>query len=519
MIKASRFVQGGFAVLFGLSILSVIARGYVKYPSVGITAILILGTLFTFGMIKLYDYLRRKTIRLSQKKINKIFMLIALGVFILQILSVFALKFEPVSDLSYVNGAAKNFCQSWNKTDLPHDLPLIHINYFARYPNNHALLIVLSLVYSACNHIFGSMPLIVPMILNAIGLNISYIFMYLIAGKIFKDKFTPLFCAIIGAGFSVFYTYTPFFYTDPMSMPFSMGSIYFFLAALDSPKLRTKILQLSASSLLLIAGYKMKGNVIILIPVYILYLIVTCNKERIKNYCKVLCILLAGLIASSAACTAFIDSFDIASQAEAEVAQFPPEHWIMMGLHDRGGFYLDDFWLTNSHPTYETKKEANIAEIKKRISDYGFTGLVKHFAKKISWTWGDGTYFIGYYMKRSIENSKTDMNIFRYIVSKSGAFKIYCSVYQFLLLFMILFSFIDGAVSKKQGCELILKIIICGVYFFFAIWETRSRYLVNFTPVFIITAVYSVKTLSAIIKRSSLSYGRINLDRKLKKAG
>lgn len=87
-----------------------------------------------------------------------------------------------------------------------------------------------------------------------------------------------------------------------------------------------------------------------------------------------------------------------------------------------------------------------------------------------------------------------------------------------MLLFMILFSFINGAMAEKQGKEIFLKIVICGVFFFFLIWETRSRYLVNFSPVFIITAAYSVKAIAAAVKRHFSVNRTINIESKLKNA-
>lgn len=513
MTRLSKGIQGIFALIFGFTIISVIARGYIKYPASQITVVLISGFLFTAGIVWLYGFMREKTMRMTRREINRIFFCIAAAVLIIQVISAFALKFTPISDLGYVDRAARDFCQTWDKADLYNNLPERHNNYFARYTNNQALLVILSLIYWACGKISGSMPLTVPVLINTAGLHISYILMYFIAGKLFKDRFTPLFCAVAGAGFSVFYTYTPYFYTDSMSMPFAMGSMYLFLCGTENPKMKTKIPQLIFSGLLLIAGFKIKGNVIILLPVYLLYLAVTCTKMNRKAYLKTLCILLAGIIASSAVCTAFIKSFDIADESELEEIQFPPEHWVMMGLHDRGGFYINDFWFTVNSGNYEQKKEADINEIKSRITDYGIAGMIKHIAKKVSYTWGDGTYFIGYYLRHCKETS-----IFKSFVAKSDVFMFLCSVYQCMLLFMILFSFINGALSERQGKEIFLKIVICGVYFFFLIWETRSRYLVNFSPMFIITAAYSVKVIAAAVKRRFSVNRRINIESTLKNA-
>lgn len=513
MLKICKTVQGIFAIIFGLTIVSVVIRGYLKYPPVGITLIIICGILFTAGVIWLYNFLKQKTLRMSRKQINKIFFCIAAAVLVFQLISAFVLKYEPTSDLGYVDRAAREFSQTWDKSDLYNNLPERHKDYFVRYTNNQALLVILSIVYSVCQKVIGTMPLIVPVLINTIGLNISFVLLYFIAGKIFRDKFTPLFSAIIGAGFSVFYSYTSFFYTDSMSMPFVMGAIYLFLSGIENKITKKKVLQLICSGLLIAIGYKLKGSVIILVPVFLLYLVITSNKTNLQTYLKAFCILLTGIIVSTSLCSTFINNFNIANENELEETQFPPHHWIMMGLHDRGGFYIDDFWFTINSGNYEDKKEANTAEIKNRISDLGVMGMVKHIAKKVSWTWGDGTYFIGYYFR-----SKVNTNVFKTFITSSTAFKFYCSMYQCMLLFMILISFISGAVSNREGKEIFLKIIICGLYFFFIIWETRSRYLVNFSPIFIITATYSIKTLATSIKTRFTEHKKFNIKTELKNA-
>lgn len=504
MEKICKTVWGIFAVIFGMTIISVIARGYVKYPNVQITAVIIFGVLSTAFTIYLYSRLRHKAHFMTRSQANKIFFCISAAVLVLQLISAFALKFEPINDLKHVNNAAKDFCLTWDQADIYAHLPERHNSYFARYTNNQAILIMLSLVYSLSEKIFSDMPLIVPVLLNTLGLHISFVLIYFIAGKIFKDSFTPLFCSIISAGFTVFYTYTPFFYTDSMSMPFAIGSIYLFLCASEGKMSVKKALQMTASALLLVIGFKIKGSVIILLPAYILYFIATCSKLNKKAYMKAVCVLLSGLTVCFIGVGAFMKGFDIADESELYEEQFPLEHWVMMGLHDRGGFYKKDYLYTKDSGNYDQKKEADIEMIKNRLSEYGITGMAKHLAKKVSYTWGDGTYFIGYYI-----GSSKNPNLLKKFVTDSTLFKFYCCVYQCMFLLMILFSFIAGAISGGKSKDVLLKIIICGVFFFFVIWETRSRYLVNFTPVFIITSVHSIKLIASVIERRFLRVGII----------
>lgn len=518
MLRISKAVQGGFALIFLLVMISAVVRGCIKYSPAAIAFTVVCGMVFTAGVILIYGFLKKKTVRLTRKQIDKIFIVIAAAVLVLQLISAFYLKFIPVSDLGYVDRAARDFCLTWDKSDLYNNLPERHMDYFVRYPNNQALLVILSLVYSLCRNVSGVMPLAAPILLNTIGLNVSFIFLYLISKKISRDKFTPLLCAVIGAGFSVFYTYTPYFYTDSMSMPWVMASIYMFLSGMENKSVKKSVVQLLFSGLFLVIGCKIKGSVIILIPAFLLYLIYFCTKLNRKAYFRSACVLLSGIVIASAASSAFIKSFDLADKQELEEIKFPPTHWVMMGLHDRGGFYLDDYWFTVNSGDYDQKKEANLNEIKKRISDYGLFGMMKHLAKKISWTWGDGTYFIGYYLGLD-KKYGGEATMLKNFVTGNIVFKWYCSVYQFMLLAMITFSFAVGAFSgRTDGKEILLKIIICGVFVFFVIWETRSRYLVNFSPLFIMASASSIKAAYAVLIRRFSDHKTIEIRRSLKNA-
>lgn len=495
MTKISRYIQAVFAVIFGLTILSVIARGYSKYAPWKITVVIISGVIFTAAMVWLYKVLRDKTRGMTTKKMDRIFICISVGVLILQIICAFALKFTPVNDLNYVDTAARAFCQTWDKADLYKGLPEYHMNYFVRYPNNQALLVIVSLIYWVTDNLFGTMPIMVPIMINTIGLYISYVLTYLIAKKIFTDKFTPLFCAIIGAGFTVFYAYVPNFYTDSMSMPFAMTAIYLFLCGIEKESLKSKISMLALSGLTLAIGYKIKGSIIILVPAFILYLILTGNKENRRSYLSITAVFAAAVIASTALCNGFIGSFNITDKKEREQIEFPTTHWVMMGLHDRGGYYENDFYATMNSGDYDHKVEFNLNEIKNRISQYGVMGMVKHIAKKVSYTWGDGTYFSTYYLKKTHGG-----NALKNFIAYSDGYKWYCSAFQCMLLIMLLFSFISGACAKEQGSELLLKLLVCGVYFFFIIWEARSRYLVNFSPIFIMLSAYEIRIFALRLK-------------------
>lgn len=498
MNKAVRIVQGGFALIFAFTIISSAVLGIKKgVPAWAEILLIILSAVCICGLAVLYRIINVKNF--SEKQSDRIFFIIAGAMLIIQLIFAVTLCYKPWSDLGFVDKAARSFCLTWDKKDLYVNLPERHENYFIRYTNNQAILVILSVVYSVCNTVFGKMPYLVPVIFNTIGLNLSVILMYFTAKRIFRNNTVPLFCGILASLFSVFYTYTPFYYTDSMSMPFVMGSVLLFLRGLDSGKKFNSAVQLLLSGVVLIIGYKIKGSVIILIPAFAVYFVVFTRKYNAFKNIRRFSVIMAGCVTACILSGILINSFNISDKEELNQIKFPPSHWVMMGLKGKGNFNSDDFWFTVNSGDYQHKIQANTEEIKKRITDYGIVGMIRNVALKVSWTWWDGTYMIGYYIK------KGSPNWLRWFICRSTVFKACCSLYHSMLLLLILYSFIKGAVSKQFNREILLKIILCGIYFFLVIWESRSRYLVNFTPFFIMLMASAVRDLSYCFKNVHIS--------------
>ena len=195
MNKTIRIVQGGFAAIFGLTIISVIIRGIKENIPIWAEILLIFVSLVSIGgLVILYQKLKAK--KLTEKQSDRIFFIIAGLMLIIQIIFAVILCYKPWSDLGFVDKAARDFCLTWDKKDLYTHLPERHENYFVRYTNNQAILIILSVIYSVCNTVLGKMPYLVPVMINTFGLNISVILMYFTAKKIFRNPTTALFTGI-----------------------------------------------------------------------------------------------------------------------------------------------------------------------------------------------------------------------------------------------------------------------------------------------------------------------------------
>lgn len=492
MIKFGRGFQLGFGILMIFILIACAARGADSYGlRLGLVFIAVGSAAALWAMRRLYKLMAKHFdgSRSSAVKADRIFFITACAMFAVQLYCGYKLTLAPITDLGYTDRAARQYCQSWDISAVYETMPARHNSYFAIYPNNQTLLIFLAFLYKIEYTLTGEMSRALPIFVNALALNLSFVYMYKCAKLIYKGNSSkPLFVGVCGALFSVFYTYVPFYYTDSLSMPFVMAAFYRYLKFSDrlhGGEVNKALPQLALCALYIAAGFEMKGSVIVLLPAFMIFTGLegyTIKHERLIKL---------GLICGLAAATvmfiiffgAITQSFGIANAAEYERYKFPPHHWIMMGMRTRGGYSFRDFYYTLSFETYDEKKAADVTRFMYRLENFGFGGMAFHFFKKAAYTWADGAYLIFYH----IDGGKDSW--LRKFITDSSAFRYMCSLYHFAVLYAVTCGFFKGYEDKSGvNRSWLMRIIFVGVVLFFEIWETRSRYLVNYMPIFIMLA-------------------------------
>ena len=420
---------------------------------------------------------------LTDKHINIVIFSIVGLMLILQVVAGYLIEMEPVTDMNYLNRYAFDFAKTGNYDLIQKDYENGSV-YLVRYPNNLAITFLLSVIYRIGYLILGYIPTFSPVIVNAFAINVSVLFTVLLAKKIFGNRkaLMVLFLCFI---FAPYYTYVPYYYTDSLSMPFCVVSVYLFVCAIKSESKYKKYIMLAISGALMFIGFKLKGSVIILLAVAIIYIVL---KFKLKQILCFTLALVAGFGSIGTVYTVGLNNSGIISEAQYEESQYPVTHWIMMGLKGSGHYNLADSNYTESFPTKQEKQDANIEEIKQRIEDFGFVGLTKHIVKKAVWTWEDGTYFISHHIQNPVRE-----NFVHSFVLTDGEnyllFYIYSCGFQLFLIFMMLLSILKGCFNSKIDILTLFKGIVFAAFIFFIIWETRSRYLYNFTPIFILLSI------------------------------
>lgn len=442
----------------------------------------------------------KKSTPLSDKQATMIIIAGVFVIFLIQLFVGYLLRTYPVTDINYLNRYAHDFAQTGNFDLIQSDYEKGSV-YLIRYPNNLPITILLGFVCRLGYLIFGYIPKFLPVVVNCIAINCGILFTALIAQKLFGNKkafFTLGMCAL----FPPFYTYTAYCYTDSLSLPFVTGGIYFFLLALKSDKKIKPYVFAVICGVIVFLGFKMKATVIFVIIGAIIYGLLKLNIKRFASLSLALIIGFAGIGALYN--TAF-NSLHLATKEQVNESRYPYTHWVMMGLKGKGWYNVSDSNYTASFPDIETKTQANIKEIKNRIEQMGISNLYNHTVEKVVCTWNDGTYFISHHIEKPIKE-----NFLHSIVLDKGKyhfqFSVYSNAFQLMLLFFMLVSIIKGIKNPKPTFTTLLKGLVFAIFIFLIIWETRSRYLYNFTPVFILLSVDGIDYFLHLLKKLKESF-------------
>lgn len=427
---------------------------------------------FAFGLMRLSGC------EITQKQADVCFAFVAVLSLIFITIAVIFLKSSPIRDLLVLDTSARNLAENFSPSSLYLNQPERQ-DYYARYPNNLALLFILTGCYK-----LG----INPIFLSAFAIFATIVLIYLTARLMFSPK-TSLVCGILCVLFPAFFLYVPFYYTDVFSMPFIMLSCYLCILGIE----KNKSWAVWVCGIIICLAMKIKGSAVILLPACIIYFLFRQNREKIISRLKSCLALLAAFSIALSAISAAFSQSGLVSREEYNESKFPYTHWIMMGAGGNGGYSENDVLATSSAGDFDAKSEFTVQELKNRLSELGLGGIIVHYTCKAFRTWCDGSFFInqGY-----LENG--DENFIRSAVLNSKLLYGYMGAVASVILLFICLSFFKGRGKQKedsalQSCSMLIKLAVCGILCFLLIWETRSRYLVSFTPLLILCAADGIE--------------------------
>jgi len=405
--------------------------------------------------------------KLSNKTINYLIILISIIILLLQIFS--SINFKVISnwDFSIVYKEAISFQKYITFSS----------GYFSNYPNNIPLLILLENVFLIFKFFNITNYLEIGNYFNMMMIDLSILFTCLLVNKIY-DKKKVLFTLILYLLLSPIYLYVPIFYTDTITMIFPVLLLYIYNRFISLEDNKKKKILLILFIIIAYIGIELKFTVIIMVIALIIFSLIKYKFNIVKNSINILivvstiCLL---IITKNIFYIKYINS-DIDNNDK-----IPYTHWVAMGLTDNGGYNASDAVYAEYMKDFDKERNEEINIIKERIKEYIDNKTIYSFInRKLTYTWGDGTYYAPVKLLREPINK----GVYHEILKSKELYYI-CTSYHLLLLIMMIMS----CFNRKNDINMIGKISLIGLVLFLLIWETRSRYLVNYIPIIILVSL------------------------------
>lgn len=437
--------------------------------------------LLTLSLVALALFLtRRFGPRITDKLFWRLTLCVLAGLALLQLAAAYFLAVEPSWDFGGVYLSAYEY--------VTRGKVITHENYFARFPNNTGLLLWEIACFKVLKFLGVTAPFfygVAGILMNLFVIDVSILFTVLFCRRTWGNARAVLVLALCVL-FTPYILYSPIFYTDSMSLLFITLPLYLFSLYLGQERKGPRLVLAVSIGLLLAFGTKVKGSVAILLVALLLYAFFNFGLKRAACLALALAIPFAGF---SVLFDRQVRRMGIIREEQASVFQFPTEYWFYMGLKSPGGFNQEDFDYIYSLEDTEARKEAAREGIAQRLSDYGPLGLLDHLTKKAAFTFSDGTYFIGVQLMRKPVRTTALSPWFLAGTKDFQPYQAAADAYHILILLLLLLGLaLELRAKRGFGLTTLLYVTLFGVFLFLMMWETRSRYLLNFTPLMLILA-------------------------------
>lgn len=363
---------------------------------------------------------------------------------------------------------------------------------------------------------------LVGTIVNLIAINLSLLFIYLTARRLFGPKKAVFSLVVSAAVLPMVFIYGPIFYTDTLSLPFPIAMIYLYLLYRDAENKKKAFWLIPAITLVAFLGSMIKFSVMIVLVAIIIDMIVHTRKITIKRTVSSFVAIVA-VIAPMMLLYSHLAQVHVHSRSDTRLITTPWTHYLMMGLSENsvGQYNVSDDIATTTKPSTEAAIHYNIEEIKKRLAEHGWSYPYFLYVKALE-TWTEGThesiYRVGNMSVKTRDYHPTPFQNF--IVSSDTTKPIslvsFMNAVNFLLLIGLFIgsikTYADSIKKKPDWSRALLQLSAMGLAIFLLLWEANSRYLINFMPLVVLLVTPVLYKLAPLaIRRLKAGYLHIRL--------
>lgn len=368
--------------------------------------------------------------------------------------------------------------------------------YFLESLNNLFVTLVLTIAFKA-GSLAGLSPDFTGILLNSLAVACSVLFLYLAVAKQYCQQLA-LYFAFLCYFFVPMVLYVPVYYTDTLSMPFVCFGLWAAIMARAAATPHARLLWAGALGLSAGTGYLVKGSAAILLAACLLWALLA-DHAPMKQTLASCAVALACFAVLVLAWQAFLPVNPWLSLDALDDHRLPASHYIMMGLAGEGGYHGKDHLFSASFGSLPERVAANREVIAQRLQAMGPGGLAAHLQKKLAYTWADGTYFAPMKLCMYPWN---EFWLHQWILPGGRHYAVFrrlCGAAQLVLLGLLAGGALRVAMQKQPAANLAFaaRAAVVGLALFLMVWETRSRYLVNFAPLLALLAACSLQQLYA----------------------
>ncbi len=356
--------------------------------------------------------------------------------------------------------------------------------YISKFPNNFVIFMMEVVLFKFVNFLGIQNFMMAGVFVNVLFIDLAVLFLFLYMKKNYSFSL-----AILSLVFCLFVTplflYTPIFYTDTFSVFLPIFLLYCYSFVQKEPIHSKNFIWVILFGFGTVLGMKLKMTVVIMtIAIFIDLLLRRSFKENLK---------FVGLFLVACSCALVFFSlcyqyFDQQYQFD-ESLKIPYNQWIKMGMYQHGGYSSEDYEIYDTMFDFQERLDHNNEVILNRLREYGVGGYFKFLNHKVFYTWGDGTYAVNVKLNR---NPRDTSNLLAKIFQGGNEYNIgYLYFANSIHVGMLLLFLIQAVLDFKNGVHqrMIPYLSVIGLFVFLLIWETRSRYLYHYIPIFLVIVV------------------------------
>ena len=518
--KTVNFLSTAFYLIFGLLFLSLLLRLMVRRSAPHPVPLAMAAVLVLVLMALAYQFLGR-----HENFLNRHYPRLLAGFLvcsgIIQLASANILRFQPVFDL----GAVYHGAIEWvNTGTFAH-----YYDYYYYFPNNLGGMAFLAAFFSLARGLGITDYFMVASVVNGLCVVATILTTATICKKLLGVK-QAVFALLLFAVSLPFWFMAAVFYTDSLSILFPTLILFLYLKVGEGGTIRRQIIWIVLLGASAVLGMLIKFTVAIMV---IAIVIDSLFHRPLKQTGMLAGISIAIICAGFFSFQAMIYPAHL-DRDTAKVYNTPYLHWVMMGLQGEGAYNAGDYEFTRSFTDPDERDAALVKEVKQRLTTLGPSGLYKLFWAKTTRSFSCGTYNQSDFLDDNPERLTWLHSFLLYDGENYPAYRAVCQAIFLAILALMDLSALQEVFEWKQkdtpvkgvkkpkrkgnaesagtparaGGEparrptwyyLAPQVAVFGAMLFFAGWETSGRYITNYIPVILLSAVMGIDCWSELV--------------------